>query len=84
MKLLFGLVALVAILYVSSLNWRRTVKVVLVLLVIEGALRKWVLPQASDVMYFLKDIVLLGGYLKYYAFSTLEKNILLKATLSDH
>lgn len=71
--LLIGLVAVAFIIFLSSLDWRLTVKAVLVLLVIEGALRKWVLPQASDAMYFLKDIVLLGAYLKYYAFSTSEK-----------
>lgn len=68
-----GLLAVAGILYISSHNWRRTVKAVLVLVVIEGALRKWVLPQASDFMYFLKDLVLLGAYLKYFAFARSEK-----------
>lgn len=86
MKLLFGLLIIVGIIYISSLNWRRTVKAVFILLVIEGALRKWVFPQASDMMYFLKDIVLLGAYLKYYVFSASEikyscKNNLIKTLI---
>ncbi|WP_035139888.1 hypothetical protein [Fischerella sp. PCC 9605] len=69
MQLLFalvGLIAVVAIVWISSLDWRRTVKFTFVLVILEGALRKWVLPQASELIYFLKDLVLLGAYLKYY------------------
>ncbi len=69
MNLLTGLLAVVGIVYISSLNWRSAVKAVFVILVIEGALRKWVLPQASDLIYFLKDLVLLGAYLRYYGSS---------------
>jgi hypothetical protein len=80
-KLLIGLVAGVILLFFSSLNWRRSVKAVLVIVVIEGALRKWVLPQASDMMYFLKDAVLLGAYLKYYVFSASERKSPVKSTI---
>lgn len=66
MNLLIPLIGVVAIVWLSSLNWRHTVKVVLFLVVFEGVLRKWVLPQASDLIYFLKDFVLLGAYLRYY------------------
>ncbi|MDB9458674.1 hypothetical protein PN473_09705, partial [Dolichospermum circinale CS-545/17] len=52
-----------------SLNWRKSVKFALIIVVLEGALRKWVLPQASDMIYFLKDIILLGAYLKFYSSS---------------
>lgn len=69
MNLLISLLIIVSILYISSLNWCHTVKAVFVILVIEGALRKWVLPQASDLIYFLKDLVLLGAYLRYYGSS---------------
>lgn len=66
MKLLIALLAVVFIFFFSFSNWRRAVKVVFFLVVIEGALRKWVLPQASELIYFLKDFVLLGAYIKYY------------------
>ncbi|HEY9850405.1 MAG TPA: hypothetical protein V6D28_13145 [Leptolyngbyaceae cyanobacterium] len=73
MKLLIALLLVVIIIAISSVNWRRSVKAVFFILVIEGALRKWVLPQASEVIYFLKDFVLLGAYLKYYIFSRQEQ-----------
>ena len=66
MKLLIALIAVTVIFYLSCLNWKRSVKALLVLLVLEGILRKWVLPQASEIIYFLKDIVLFGAYFQYY------------------
>lgn len=66
MILLVALVGVVAIVSLSFLNWRRAVKTVLFVVVLEGVLRKWVLPQASDMIYFLKDLILLGAYLRYY------------------
>lgn len=71
--LVIGIPILILIIGISSLNWRRSVQAVLVLVVLEGALRKWVLPQASDLLYFLKDFVLLGAYIRYYGFSRFER-----------
>ncbi|MDJ1175394.1 hypothetical protein [Roseofilum capinflatum] len=69
MTLIIALIVVLVIVYLSCLDWRRSVKTVLLLVVIEGALRKWVLPQASELIYFLKDIVLFGAYIQYYALS---------------
>jgi hypothetical protein len=80
-KLLIGLLACVVIFYFSALKWRRAVKAVFLLLVIEGALRKWVLPQASEMIYFLKDIVLLGAYFNFYCFSVSDKKFLSKVKI---
>src|SRR5436190_13448838 len=46
-------------------RWRLAVKVALVLVVTEGALRKWVVPGAQDLAYFAKDLMLLGAYVGY-------------------
>ncbi len=78
MKLLIGLVAAVIIFYLSALNWRRAIKAVFILLVLEGALRKWVLPQASEMIYFLKDLVILGAYFSFYLFSSSNKRLIPK------
>ncbi len=75
MKLLIILIALAGIFFISFLDWQRSVKAVFFLVVIEGALRKWVIPQASDLIYFLKDFVLLGAYLQYYFFYKKKYNI---------
>ena len=58
-------VGLFLVVGLACFDWRRAVKAALVLLVIEGAIRKWVLPGASDTIYFLKDFVLLGAYAGY-------------------
>jgi hypothetical protein len=70
--------AIILILYLSVQNWRTSIKTVLVLAVIEGVLRKWILPQASQFIYFLKDIVLIGAYFRYYFFSSTEKTFRIK------
>jgi len=36
------------------------------------------LPQASDFIYFLKDLVLLSAYLRYYVFSNSQRKLLIK------
>ena len=43
-------------------RWRQAVPAVMVLLVLEGAIRKWFFPGAQDVVYFAKDLLLLGIY----------------------
>jgi|SRR5439155_23039013 len=70
--LFMSIVVLVAGL--SSLNWRVAVKVSLVLVIVEGALRKWVLPQASDMVYFLKDVVFFGAYVRYFLLDRISHN----------
>jgi len=66
MKMLIALLAVLTIFYLSFNNWKTAVKAVFFLTVMEGALRKWVLPQASELIYFLKDLVLLGAYIRFY------------------
>lgn len=46
-------------------NWRKGLQAALYLLVIEGALRKWAFPGAQEVIYFAKDILLIGVYLGF-------------------
>lgn len=69
---IIALFIVLAIMYASTRNWRRSINSVFILIVFEGALRKWVLPQASDLLYFLKDIILLGAYWKYFFASASE------------
>jgi hypothetical protein len=46
-------------------RWRHAVQVVLVLLVLEGAIRKWLFPGAQDLVYLAKDVILVGVYLGF-------------------
>jgi|GEM_PF-455618 len=50
----------------SYSNWRAAVKVAFVAVLVEGAIRKWLLPQGEELVYFLKDVFLFGAYLKFY------------------
>jgi hypothetical protein len=47
-------------------KWRLAVKTALVIALFEGALRKWVFPGAQELVYFLKDVFLLGAYLRFF------------------
>ena len=75
MKLVIALLACVIIFYLSALKWRRSVKAVFFLLVLEGALRKWLLPQASEMIYFLKDVILMGAYFNFYGRSASKEKL---------
>lgn len=46
----------------SFRRWREAVHVALVLVIFEGAIRKWFVPGAQDLFYFAKDVFLLGAY----------------------
>jgi hypothetical protein len=46
-------------------RWRLAVQFAMVLLILEGAIRKWVFPGSQDLVYFAKDVVFLGTYLGF-------------------
>ncbi len=49
----------------SIRRWRGAVQLGMVLLIFEGALRKWVFPGSQDLVYFAKDVFFLGAYLGF-------------------
>ncbi len=65
MIIVTALIGAIILLWLCSRNWRASVEAALYVVVLEGALRKWVLPQASEMIYFLKDGILLGAYFGY-------------------
>lgn len=78
MKVLITLLLGLVVISIAASNWKRSLKAVFFIVVFEGALRKWVLPGASDIIYFLKDFVLLGAYLRFFVFSPKERKFALK------
>lgn len=50
----------------SYSNWRAAVKMAFVMAIIEGALRKWFLQSAQELVYFGKDMFLVGAYLRFF------------------
>jgi len=63
--LLYGAVGGLAAIALAYQNWRASVKFALVFVLFEGAVRKWILPGASDLVYFIKDVFLIGAYLRF-------------------
>ncbi len=45
--------------------WKHLLGLFFLLVVFDGALRKWVLPSQELILFAVKDIVLWGGYLAY-------------------
>ncbi|BAY60601.1 hypothetical protein NIES22_06600 [Calothrix brevissima NIES-22] len=64
--MLLAILAISLIIFISALDWKKSVIFVLVFLILEGLARKWILPQASNLIYFIKDLVLIGAYIKYF------------------
>lgn len=56
------------IVFLAMMNWRRAVHAALIVALLEGAIRKWIFPQGSELVYFFKDIILLGAYIKFFLF----------------
>jgi hypothetical protein len=46
-------------------RWQKGTQAVMVLLILEGAIRKWVFPESQQLIYFAKDVLLLGCYAGY-------------------
>src|SRR5436305_552286 len=54
----FGLAAT----FWAMIRWKQAVQAAMVLVILEGAIRKWLFPGAQDLVYFAKDVILLGVY----------------------
>ncbi|MFC5455683.1 hypothetical protein [Prosthecobacter fluviatilis] len=63
-----GAIGTAVIVFLAMMNWRRAVHAALIVALLEGAIRKWVFPQGSELVYFFKDIILLGAYIKFFMF----------------
>jgi hypothetical protein len=64
-----------AFLYLAVRYWRGAIFSVFVLIVIEGALRKWVFPGAQAQIYLLKDIIILCSYLGFLLYPPEERGV---------
>lgn len=65
MEIIGALAFVVILIFGASQNWKLSIKTILVIVLIEGALRRWALPQAKDLIYFLKDFILIGAYIGF-------------------
>jgi hypothetical protein len=51
---------------VAVRNWERGVQIILVVVIVEGAVRKWFLPSATELVYFYKDILMVATLIGYF------------------
>lgn len=69
--ILSGIAILLLVSMFTFANWRAGVKIACVMVLAEGAIRKWV-PGAQELAYFVKDIFLVGAYMRFYFSPTPE------------
>ena len=62
--LLLGAFAGLMVIAWAYSNWRAAIKLAIVVALLEGGIRKWVFPSGQELVYFLKDGILLGAYLR--------------------
>jgi hypothetical protein len=58
-------IAGIIVLFSAWRNWEFGVQAVLVVVIFEGAVRKWFLPSANEFVYFYKDVVMIVSLLGY-------------------
>lgn len=61
------LLAVALAMFWSYRRWWLAVRALLVLIVVEGAIRKWVLPGQQQLVYLAKDFLVLGIYAGFLA-----------------
>ncbi len=65
MEILGGLIFALMVIFGASQNWKLSIKTILVIVIVEGGLRRWAFPGARDLIYFFKDFILIGSYLGF-------------------
>lgn len=70
--MLIGAIGALIVVGWSYSNWRAAVKIALVVALFEGAIRKWILPSGQELVYFLKDVFLIGAYIRFFLSPTPE------------
>lgn len=66
--MMIGAVVTLMVSFLTFARWRLGVKIAFVMVLFEGAIRKWAVPQYQELAYFIKDIFLVGAYLRFYFF----------------
>ena len=72
--IILGIVFCVFII-ILIIKYKTAFKLSLIVLVFDGAIRKWLLPQYNNILYFLKDFILLFGYIGFFLKRERSRNI---------
>lgn len=58
---------ILVVLLMSYIFWRKAILWLFIWVIFSGAVRKWILPQISDLVFFLNHVILTGVYIGYFA-----------------
>ena len=61
-----GIALAVALLFMALRRWQFGVQALLVIVIVEGAMRKWFLPSYADLVYFYKDALMVAVIVGYF------------------
>ena len=61
-----GVALALALLFMALRRWQFGVQALLVVVIVEGALRKWFLPSYADLVYFYKDALMAAVLIAYF------------------
>lgn len=64
-KYLGLVIALFTVLF-SYLFWRKAILALFIWVLFSGVVRKWLLPELADVIFFFNQVILLGVYIGYF------------------
>jgi hypothetical protein len=74
---LFLIATVTAVVVVLAVrHWRPAILGTFVLLVFEGALRKWAFPSAQAQIYLVKDVILVGAYIGFMTTKRTDPSVL--------
>lgn len=67
-KQAFVIVSFSLIVLLSYLFWQKAIIFFVFWIMISGAVRKWLLPQFSDIVFLFGHAILLGAYVRYFLY----------------
>lgn len=62
----FGIITILSLFLVSFLFWKKAILFFIFWVLISGAVRKWLLPGSSDIVYLYGYAILGGIYVRYF------------------
>ena len=73
-KIYFGIISFILIIVSSYLFWKQAVVALILWVIFAGVVRKWILPQFSDLIFFFNHIILTGIYCRYLSESIIKRH----------
>ena len=62
----FGTLTVLVIITFSYIFWKKALILIVFWVMFSGVFRKWIIPEASEVIYFFNHAILTGVYIRYF------------------